>query len=60
MDVVIVGAGPVGCYLGKQLRGLDVKIILREHPEVGKPVSCTGLISSNIDDIFEVPRRTAS
>ena len=57
MDVVIVGAGPVGCYLGKQLRGLDVKIF-EEHPEVGKPVSCTGLISSNIDDIFEVPKNS--
>lgn len=57
MDVAIVGAGPIGCYLGQQLRGLDVKIF-EEHTEIGKPISCTGLISSNVDEILEVPKKS--
>jgi len=53
-DVTIIGAGPAGLYLAKQLAGLEVEI-LEEHSEIGKPVQCTGLISKNIDELLEVP-----
>lgn len=44
-DVVIVGGGPAGCFAGKLLaeRGLDV-VIIEEHPEIGHPVSCAGIL----------------
>ncbi|MEM4187884.1 MAG: NAD(P)/FAD-dependent oxidoreductase [Candidatus Hadarchaeum sp.] len=44
-DVLIVGAGPAGCFAGKILaaRGLGVSIV-EEHAEVGKPACCTGIV----------------
>lgn len=45
-DVVIVGAGPVGGYLGRQLahQGLSV-LLLEEHRELGRPFQCAGLVT---------------
>ena len=47
--IIIIGAGPVGCYTGKLLKnnGFD-PLILEEHAEIGKPVHCTGLVGSNL------------
>ncbi|MGC8817009.1 MAG: geranylgeranyl reductase family protein [Candidatus Hadarchaeum sp.] len=44
-DVVIVGAGPAGCFAGKILaeHGLRVKIV-EEHAEVGRPACCAGIV----------------
>jgi digeranylgeranylglycerophospholipid reductase len=44
-DVLIVGAGPAGCFTGKLLAelGLDV-VIIEEHAEIGHPVSCAGIL----------------
>ncbi len=52
MDVIIVGAGPSGCIVGKTVaeKGYDV-LILEEHKEIGKPVQCTGLVSKKIGKI---------
>jgi len=46
VDVVIVGAGPVGGYLANKLSssGLSV-LILEEHLEIGKPLQCAGLVT---------------
>lgn len=54
-DCTIVGAGPAGLFLARQLKGLDVRII-EEHREIGKPVQCTGLLSRNIDNIYKPPQ----
>ncbi len=45
VDVAVVGAGPAGCFIGKELaeRGLKVAIV-EEHAEVGTPVCCTGIV----------------
>ncbi|MGQ9787987.1 MAG: geranylgeranyl reductase family protein [Candidatus Hadarchaeaceae archaeon] len=44
-DVLIVGAGPVGCFIGKILAEYGLKVaIVEEHAEVGKPVCCTGIV----------------
>lgn len=48
-DVVIVGAGPVGCKTAELIakKGYEV-LVLEEHPEVGIPVQCSGLVSHRI------------
>ena len=53
MDATIVGAGPVGCFLARELKGLELQIF-EEHKGVGEPVQCTGLISKNVDELFKV------
>ena len=52
MDVVIVGAGPAGCRTAETVvrKGYDV-LVLEEHPKIGKPVQCTGLVSKKIGEI---------
>lgn len=54
MDVLIIGAGPAGCKTAEIVAkaGYDV-LILEEHPEVGKPVQCTGLVSEKIGRLPE-------
>ena len=49
-DIVIVGAGPVGLYTAKLCEDMGYKVtVLEEDNEIGKPVSCSGLISRNIE-----------
>jgi geranylgeranyl reductase family protein len=48
-DVIIVGAGPIGCKLGELLGKENINtLILEEHSEIGKPAHCTGLVSHRI------------
>ncbi|MBU0574195.1 MAG: NAD(P)/FAD-dependent oxidoreductase, partial [Candidatus Margulisbacteria bacterium] len=53
--IVIVGAGPIGCYCGQLLKeyGFD-PLILEEHAEVGKPVSCAGIVGKNVFDDMQM------
>ncbi len=46
-DVVVVGAGPVGSIAARYaaLNGAKV-LLLEEHPSIGSPVGCTGLLST--------------
>ena len=48
-DVIIVGAGPVGCEVASIVakEGYDV-LIAEEHREIGKPVQCAGLVSTRV------------
>ena len=49
MKIVIVGAGPVGCYTAQLLEQAGFHpILLEEHSEVGKPVQCAGIVSTGI------------
>ncbi len=51
--VCVVGAGPSGLTVAKELqeKGWD-SVVLEEHPVVGNPVACTGLISkSGVKDL---------
>ncbi|MFH1424966.1 MAG: NAD(P)/FAD-dependent oxidoreductase [archaeon] len=54
MHISIVGAGPAGLYLAKQLKDFDVEI-LEEHPKVGEPVQCTGILSKTIEQFVKIP-----
>ena len=51
-DVVIVGGGPAGCRTAEIVakKGYEV-LVVEEHPEIGKPVQCTGLVSHRIGKI---------
>jgi len=45
-DVVIIGAGPVGGYLGWKLREFGHSVlIIEEHSEIGRPFQCAGLVN---------------
>ena len=51
LKIVIVGGGPVGCYLGQLLKhfGFD-PLLLEEHAEIGKPVQCAGIVGRCVFD----------
>ncbi|MCS4540728.1 MAG: NAD(P)/FAD-dependent oxidoreductase [Euryarchaeota archaeon] len=47
-DLVVVGAGPVGCLAAETAAGKDLSVLLLEdHQEIGEPVQGAGLISKN-------------
>ena len=52
-DVVIVGGGPAGLLTGWKLAraGHDVTLF-EEHPVVGEPVHCTGILAREAFDEF--------
>jgi len=58
MKVLIVGAGPVGCYVARLLqksgKDFDVEVI-EEHAEIGRPVHCAGLVSKEVLTKTRVP-----
>lgn len=56
-DVVVIGAGPAGSITAERLaaRGRRVALI-EEHPEVGAPVHCTGLVGPEAFDEYDLPR----
>ena len=59
--IVIVGAGPVGCYLAQMLKHYGFSpLILEEHSEVGRPVSCAGIIGKDVftNTILPISRKS--
>jgi digeranylgeranylglycerophospholipid reductase len=56
-DVVVIGGGPAGSTTARLLaeRGYDV-VVLEEHPEIGAPVHCTGLLGAEAFVEFDLPR----
>ena len=45
-DVIVIGAGPAGCFTAMQIVPSGFKVlIIEEHQEIGWPVQCAGLIS---------------
>ncbi|MCI4330663.1 MAG: NAD(P)/FAD-dependent oxidoreductase [Thermoplasmata archaeon] len=52
VEVLIVGAGPAGSTVAYELSrsGHDV-LVIEEHPNVGYPVQCAGLVSQRVLDL---------
>ena len=46
--IIIVGAGPVGCYAASLLAEKNKVIVLEEHAKPGLPIQCTGIVTNNI------------
>lgn len=47
--ISIVGAGPAGNYLAYLLAKNNKKVeVFEEHPQIGRPVQCTGIVTSSI------------
>ncbi len=45
-DVIVVGSGPVGCFVAQHLAKLGAKVtVFEEHPSIGYPSHCAGHIS---------------
>ncbi|MDD4900177.1 MAG: NAD(P)/FAD-dependent oxidoreductase [Candidatus Omnitrophica bacterium] len=61
MKILIIGAGPVGCYLAHLLKQKDKTLgvtIIEEHSSSGQPLHCTGLVSDSLFSrtFFSLPR----
>lgn len=56
-DVIVVGAGPAGSQAAASLahRGYSV-LVLEEHPQIGVPTNCSGLIGAESFERFNLPR----
>ncbi len=56
-DVIVVGAGPAGSQSAASLacRGYTI-LVLEEHPQIGVPTTCSGLIGAEAFDRFDLPR----
>jgi geranylgeranyl reductase family protein len=61
MEIVIVGAGPVGCYTAQLLKNYKIKTrIIEEHKEVGKPIRCAGLVGRQVFEKTLLPLSESS
>jgi digeranylgeranylglycerophospholipid reductase len=61
MEIVIVGAGPTGCYTAQLLKKYGFKVrIIEEHREVGKPVRCAGLVGRQVFENTLLPLSESS
>ena len=58
MKIAIIGAGPIGCYAGYLFAcsGHEVEIY-ENHANVGSPIQCTGLLTSDFDKL-QIPKES--
>jgi geranylgeranyl reductase family protein len=57
MKIAVIGAGPAGSQAAYCLASCGYKVdVFEEHPVIGKPVQCTGIISKNLKNIIPVSK----
>ncbi|RJQ29634.1 MAG: NAD(P)/FAD-dependent oxidoreductase [Peptococcaceae bacterium] len=57
-DVIVVGGGPVGCAVGRDIAAAGRRVlILEEHSRPGEPLQCAGLISTRTFSLSGVSRQ---
>jgi len=55
--IVIIGAGPIGCFLGGLLAKAGKEVsIYEEHGVIGKPVHCTGIVTEELGKIIQLKK----
>jgi geranylgeranyl reductase family protein len=54
-DAIVIGAGPAGLQAARQLAMQECRVaVLEEHPVVGDPVHCTGVLAREAFDEFNL------
>jgi len=49
--IIIIGAGPIGCYLARLLKNQGLNpLIIEEHKSIGRPIHCAGLVGKKVFD----------
>ncbi len=57
-DAIVVGAGPAGSTFAENLARASFRVaLLEEHPQVGVPTHCSGLVSPRALEIAGVDRK---
>lgn len=57
-DVLVIGGGPSGLYAAYCLAKAGRSVaVFEEHPEIGSPVHCTGLVASESFTRFDLPQQ---
>lgn len=55
-DVAVIGGGPVGSYTAERLSEKGFKVwVFEQKKKIGEGVICTGLISRNSFEMFDLP-----
>ena len=55
-EVIVIGAGPVGCYLGSLLAKAHINVaLIDQRRKIGVPVQCAGLITPRVFSQFHIP-----
>ncbi|MBN1110063.1 MAG: NAD(P)/FAD-dependent oxidoreductase [Methanomassiliicoccales archaeon] len=47
-DVLVIGGGPTGCMAASVLSPALSTVVLEEHPCIGEPVQCAGLVTPRV------------
>jgi len=59
MDVIVIGAGPVGSFTAWRLAQAGLRaLVIEEHAIVGQPAHCTGIVGRGLFDRFALPRES--
>ena len=50
-ELLVIGGGPAGCSFAARAAKGAMVTVLEEHPQIGRPVQCTGLVAPRVVDL---------